>query len=64
MVVDEAKVRLDLAAAPEAWLMPSRMVLNTGSVVGYNNKLRQASPGMKLAVNNNVNQGTKKRPFT
>ena len=40
--------------------MPSRMILNTGSVVGYNNQLRQAGPGMKLGVNNDVNQGTKK----
>ena len=60
MAVDEAKVRLDLAVAPEAWLMPSRMILNTGSVVGYNNKLRQVGPGMKLGVNKDVNKGTKK----
>ena len=36
------------------------MVLNTGSVVGYNNQLREAGPGMSLGVNNDVNQGTKK----
>ena len=41
MAVDEAKVRLDLAVVPETWLMPSHMVLNTGSVVGYNNQLKQ-----------------------
>ena len=28
--------------------------------VGYNNKLKQAAPGMKLGVNNGVNPGTKK----
>ena len=39
LAVDEAKIRLDLVVAPGAWLMPSRMVLNTGSVVGYNNQL-------------------------
>ena len=27
---------------------------------GYNNKLKQAVPGMKLGVNNDVNSGTKK----
>lgn len=41
MAVDEAKVRLDFAMAPGGWLMPSRMVLNTGSVVVYNNQLKQ-----------------------
>ena len=29
-------------------------------MVGYNNKLKQAIPGMKLGVNNAVNPGTKK----
>ena len=32
LAVDEEKVRLDLAVASRTWLMPSRMVLNTGSV--------------------------------
>ena len=38
------------------------MVVNTESVVGYNNNLRTADPtqGVKLGVNNGVNQGTKK----
>ena len=40
--------------------MPSRMVINTESVVGYNNNLKQATQGMKLGVNNDVNLGTKK----
>ena len=40
--------------------MPARMVLNTGSVAGYNNQLRQATPNMKLGVNNSVNLETKK----
>ena len=55
MAVDEAKVRLDLAVEPTFWLMSSRMVLHTGSVVGYNNQLRQAGSGIKLGVNNDVN---------
>ena len=41
--------------------MPARMIINTESTVGYNNKLKQAAPGMKLGVNNDVNPGTKKR---
>ena len=40
--------------------MPARMIINTESTVGYNNKLKQAAPGMKLGVNNDVNPGTKK----
>ena len=60
LAVDEAKVRLNLAVAPGTWLMPARMVLNTGSVAGYNNQLRQTTHNMKLGVNNSVNLETKK----
>jgi len=58
--VDEAKVRLNLAVAPNAWLMPAKMIINTQSTVGYNNKLKQAVSGMKLGVNSAVNPDTKK----
>ena len=37
--VDKAKVCLDLAAVPRAWLVPSRMVINTERTVAYNNLL-------------------------
>ena len=60
LAVDQAKVRLNLAMCPGAWLMPARMIINKESIVGYNNKLKQAKAGMKLSVNNNVNLGTKK----
>ena len=60
LAVDEAKVRLNLAVAPNAWLMPARMLINKESTVGFNNKLKQAVPGMKLGVNNAVNPDTKK----
>ena len=60
LAVDEAKVRLNLAVCPGAWLMPARMIINTESIVGYNNKLKQAQAGMKLGVNNSINLGTKK----
>ena len=60
LAVDEAKVRLNLAVCPGAWLMPVRMVINTGSVTGYNNQLKQTVPGMKLGVNDEVNKSTKK----
>ena len=60
LAVDEAKVRLNFAVCPGAWLMPARMVINTESVIGYNNQLKQAIPGMKLGVNDEVNKSTKK----
>ena len=60
LAVDEAKFRLNLAVCPGAWLMPASMIINTKSTVGYNNRLKQAVPGMKLGVNNDVNSGTKK----
>ena len=40
--------------------MPARMIINSESIVGYNNKLKQAKAGMKLGINNDVNSGTKK----
>ena len=36
------------------------MIINTESIVGYNNKLKQAQSGMKLGVNNDINSETKK----
>ena len=60
LAVDEAKVRLDFVPCPGTWLMPSRMVINTASTVGYNNQLKQATTNMKLGVNNNINTETKK----
>ena len=48
LAVDEAMVRLNLAVAPNAGLMPARMVINTESTIGYKNKLKQAVSGMKL----------------
>ena len=55
LAVQEAKVKLDLAIYPGTWLMPSRMVINTKSTVGYNNKLKRVTPNMKLGVNSDVN---------
>ena len=40
--------------------MPSRMVINTESIVGYNNMLVISDETMKLGVNNNVNRNTHK----
>ena len=36
------------------------MILNEDSVAGYNNKIRKTTDDMKLGVNNQVNQDTKK----
>ena len=57
LAVDQGKVRLNLAMCPGAWL-PARMIINTESTVCYNNKLKQASTGMKLSLNNDINSGT------
>jgi len=43
-----------------AWLMPANMIINTTSVVGYNNKPKQAIPETKLGVNNGLNTDTQK----
>ena len=58
--IEATKVRLNFAVARGVLLLPSRMIINTESVVGYNNNLRRATDDMKLGVNNQVNQGTKK----
>ena len=55
LAVQEAKVKLDLAVSPGTWLMPSRMVINTESTIGYNNRLKRVEPTMKLGVNTDVN---------
>lgn len=52
--IDEAKVRLNLAVSPGAWLKPSNLVINTQSAVGYNNGLRKSGARMKLEVNDSV----------
>ena len=57
--VQETKLRLDLAVAPGVWLMPSNMIINTESVVGYNNKLMKATEDMTFGVNNSINVETK-----
>jgi len=58
MAIQEAKVRLDLAIAPGCWLIPSNLVINTQSIIGYNNKLQKATTDMKFGVNN-INTETK-----
>ena len=55
LAIESAKVRLDLAISPGTWLLPSKMVVNTESVVGYNNKLKKATSLMKIGVNSDLN---------
>ena len=59
LAVQEAKLRLDLAFAPGIWLMPSNLVINTESIVGYNNELQKADEGMQFGVNVGVNGKSK-----
>ena len=58
--IQATKVRLNLAVARGVLLLPARMIINTESIVGYNNNLRRSTNDMKLGVNNQVNQDTKK----
>ena len=55
LAIESAKVRLDLAISPGLWLLLSKMVVNTESVVGYNNKLKKATIFMKIGVNSDLN---------
>ena len=55
LAIESAKVRLDLALSPGTWLLPSKMVVNTESVVGYNNKLKKATSFMKIGINSDLN---------
>ena len=55
LAIESAKVRLDLAISPGTWLLPSKMVVNTESIVGYNNKLKKATSFMKIGVNSDLN---------
>ena len=55
LAIESAKVRLDLAISPGLWLLPSKMVVNTESVVGYNNKLKKATTFMRIGVNSDLN---------
>ena len=55
LAIQSAKVRLDLAISPGLWLLPSKMVVNTESVVGYNNKLKKAMTFMRIGVNSDLN---------
>lgn len=61
LAIDQAKAHLHLVAAPGLWLLPSRMVINTEKTATYNNKPRQATPKMKLGINNDVNTDTKRQ---
>ena len=55
LAIESAKVRLDLAISPGLWLLPSKMVVNTESVVGYSNKLKKATSFMRIGVNSDLN---------
>ena len=59
MAVQEAKVKLDMTVSPGVWLMPSNMIINTETVLGYNNKLLMATNDMKFGINDSINIKTK-----
>ena len=55
IAIDEVKVRLRLALSLGTWLMPSNLLLDTQSAVGYNSSLKKATSEMKFRVNSSVN---------
>ena len=58
LAIQESKQKLDLAISPGCWLLPSNLVINNSSIVGYNNKLLKATVNMKFGVND-INAETK-----
>ena len=58
--IADTRTRLDFAVAQGVWLMPSRMVINTESIAGYNNMLVISDETMKLGINNNVHRESHK----
>ena len=58
--IADTRMRLDFSVAKGVWLMPSRMVINTESIVGYDNFLVITDDTMKLGVNNNINRESHK----
>ena len=57
--IQEAKLRLNFAIAPGIWLMPSNLIINTESVIGYNNFLLKANSKMIFGENNLLNKSEK-----
>ena len=53
--IDESKVKLHLAVSPDTWLMPSNLLLNTQSTVGYNKSLKKTNKDIELGVKKSMN---------
>ena len=53
-VIDEAKVRLDLAVSTGIWLMPSNLLPNTQIMAGYNNSMQKGSSDVKVGINQSI----------
>ena len=58
LAIQQSKQKLDMAIAIGCWLLPSNLVINTQTVVGYNNKLQHATGSMQFGVND-INNETK-----
>lgn len=53
--IDDPKVRLDLAVSHSTRLIPLNLLLNTQSMIVYNNSLKKAGSGLRLGVSKSVN---------
>jgi len=58
LAIQQSKQKLDMAIAIGCWLLPSNLVINTGTIVGYNNKLQRATNFMQFGTND-INKETK-----
>ena len=59
LVIQEAKLQLNFAIAPSIWLIPSNLIINTESVMGYNNFLKKANNLMTFGLNQLINNEPK-----
>ena len=55
LAIDEPKVRLDLAVSHSTRLIPLNLLLNTQSMIVYDNSLKKAGSDLRLGVSKSVN---------
>ena len=53
--ITQTHARLNFALSPDLYLLPGNLVFDTGTIVGYNNNIRTATPDMKFGLNLDIN---------
>ena len=60
-ILDDTNVILNTVVSPSLRLLPSSLIILKNPIIGYNNRLKVASEGMKFGINQSVNYvGVKK----